>query len=53
MSVSRYVLVLFPGFLVLGQLAGRWRWLNQAICGVGLLLLSLLFYQYVHFRFVA
>jgi hypothetical protein len=53
MSVSRYVLVLFPGFLMLAQIGGRWRWLHQAICALGLLMMSVLFYQYVHFRFVA
>ncbi|MHB8620870.1 MAG: mannosyltransferase family protein [Chloroflexota bacterium] len=52
MSVSRYVLVLFPGFLMLGLL-GRRTWLHQAICTLGLLMLAVLFYQYVHFRFVA
>ena len=52
MSVSRYVLVLFPGFLMLGLL-GRHRWVHQTIYTVGLLMGALLFYQYVHFRFVA
>jgi hypothetical protein len=53
MSVSRYVLVMFPGFWILAQLGGRWRWVHRAVCALGLLLLGLLFYQYVHFRFVA
>ena len=53
MSVSRYVLVLFPAFLVLGKLGERRPWLQQALCGLGLLLSATLFYQYVHFRFVA
>ena len=53
MSVSRYVLVLFPAFIVLAQLGGRWRWLHQAIRVLGLLVMATLFYEYVHFRFVA
>ncbi|HEX6512973.1 MAG TPA: mannosyltransferase family protein [Chloroflexota bacterium] len=53
MSVSRYVLVLFPGFLVLAQLSRGRRWLQQGIAGLGLLLMAVLFYHYIHFRFVA
>ncbi len=52
MSVSRYVLVLFPGFLMLGLL-GRRRWVHQTIYTVGTMTLALLMYQYVHFQFVA
>jgi hypothetical protein len=42
-SVSRYVVVIFPGFMVMGLLlerGGRWRWLAYGAMAAGLIVLT-------------
>lgn len=53
MSVSRYVLVLFPASSSWSRSVAAGRWLHRARCALRLQILATLFYQYVHFRFIA
>jgi hypothetical protein len=52
-SVSRYTLVLFPCFFVLGRWLAQHRWIAAGWLVTGLLLQALLWQYWVHFGFVA
>jgi hypothetical protein len=53
MSVSRYMLVVFPCLVVLASFVERRNWLHQSLCATGLVLATMLFAHHTHFRFVA
>jgi hypothetical protein len=52
-SVSRYMLVLFPCFIILGMWLARRPWLSAGWLVISIILQAVLFQYWVHFGFVA